>query len=111
LEPESQLQQLRGSAIQPDGKLQSSIPGPLAVRALSVDPKKVLVGGAESVDWARRMQNKGISYSETSNLNINWTDLMRFKRTFTESVPKEREDSFTITELYHIPYHSYSAVK
>lgn len=58
------------------------------------DPKKVLVGGAELIDWARRMQNKGISYSETSNLNINWIDLMRFKRTFTESVPKEREDSF-----------------
>ena len=58
------------------------------------DPKKVLVGGAELIDWARRMQNKGISHSETSNLNIKWTDLMRFKRTFTESVPKEREDSF-----------------
>ena len=58
------------------------------------DPKKVLVGGAELIDWARRMHNNGISYGETSNLNINWTDLMRFKRTFTESVPKEREDSF-----------------
>ena len=55
------------------------------------DPKKVLVGETELIDRARRMQNKGISYSETGNLNINWTDLMRFKRTFTESVSKREK--------------------
>jgi glutathione reductase (NADPH) len=58
------------------------------------DPKKVLVGGAELIDWARRMHNKGISSAGTSNFDIDWTDLIRFKRTFTEPVPQEREDVF-----------------
>ena len=55
------------------------------------DPKKVLVGAAEAVDWIRRMKGKGI---RTEKLQIDWPELMRFKRSFTEPVPKRHEDGF-----------------
>jgi glutathione reductase (NADPH) len=55
------------------------------------DPKKVLVGAAEAVDWTRRMKGKGIHVAE---LQIDWPELMRFKRSFTEPVTKRREDDF-----------------
>jgi glutathione reductase (NADPH) len=55
------------------------------------DPKKVLVGAAEAVDWIRRMNGKGI---QAERLQIDWPELMRFKRSFTEPVPKRREDEF-----------------
>src|SRR6202047_1614403 len=55
------------------------------------DPKKVLVGAAEAVDWTRRMKGRGI---EAAKLRIDWPELMRFKRSFTEPVPKRREEGF-----------------
>ena len=55
------------------------------------DPKKVLVGAAEAIDWTRRMKGSGIQVAE---LQINWPELMRFKRSFTEPVTKRREDDF-----------------
>src|SRR5229473_2616207 len=55
------------------------------------DPKKVLVGGAELVDWNRRMQSNGVP---APGLTIEWPDLMRFKRTFTDPVPEQNEHSF-----------------
>jgi glutathione reductase (NADPH) len=55
------------------------------------DPKKVLVGAAEVLDWGRRMQGRGI---QAAKLQIDWSELMRFKRSFTEHVPKQREDEF-----------------
>ena len=55
------------------------------------DPKKVLVGASEAVDWARRMKGKGI---QAEKLQIDWQELMRFKQSFTEPVPKNREDGF-----------------
>jgi glutathione reductase (NADPH) len=55
------------------------------------DPKKVLVGAAEVLDWGRRMQGKGI---EAAQLQMDWTELMRFKRSFTEPVPERREEEF-----------------
>lgn len=58
------------------------------------DPKKVLVGVAELIDWARRMQDKGVSRKVTTEISLDWDQLMQFKRTFTEPVPKDREDSF-----------------
>src|ERR1051325_5107586 len=51
------------------------------------DPKKILVGAAEAVDWARRMQGKGLSGLPA----INWPELMRFKRTFTGPFPERLE--------------------
>lgn len=58
------------------------------------DPKKVLVSVAELIDWARRMQDKGVSRKVTTEISLDWGQLMQFKRTFTEPVPKDREDSF-----------------
>lgn len=55
------------------------------------DPKKVLVGAAEVIDWNRRMKDKGIRAEQA---RIEWRELMRFKRSFTGPVPKDREDGF-----------------
>ena len=55
------------------------------------DPKKVLVGAAAVIDWVRRMDGKGI---QRGNARIEWSELMRFKRTFTDPVPVEKEKSF-----------------
>jgi glutathione reductase (NADPH) len=55
------------------------------------DPKRVLVGAAEAVDWVRRMKGKGIRAEE---ICIDWHELMRFKRSFTQPVPKNREEEF-----------------
>jgi glutathione reductase (NADPH) len=54
------------------------------------DPKKMLVSGSEAVDWARRMQRRGV----VGELSINWKELIAFKRTFTDPVPKKREEGF-----------------
>jgi glutathione reductase (NADPH) len=59
------------------------------------DPKKVLVGAAEIVDWATRMQGKGVGGVGRGPLQIDWRELMRFKRTFTDPVPRRREESLT----------------
>jgi len=55
------------------------------------DPKKVLVGAAEVTDWARRMSGNGI---HAEQFRIDWRQLMDFKRTFTEPVPRHREEGF-----------------
>jgi len=55
------------------------------------DPKKVLVGVSDLVDWSQRMQGKGVS---APSLSISWPDLIRFKRTFTDPVPEQNEQSF-----------------
>jgi glutathione reductase (NADPH) len=63
--------------------------GTCAIRGC--DPKKVLVGAAEAIDWARRMRGKGI---RSKQLQIDWPELMRFKRSFTEPISMRREDGF-----------------
>ena len=55
------------------------------------DPKKVLIGAAELIDWTRRMEGKGISSKTTE---IDWTALMQFKRTLTTPVPETREKGY-----------------
>jgi glutathione reductase (NADPH) len=55
------------------------------------DPKKVLVGAAEVLDWQRRMTDHGIS----GEARINWSELMAFKRTFTEPVPQNLENNLS----------------
>jgi glutathione reductase (NADPH) len=52
------------------------------------DPKKVLVGVAELVDWTRRMQGKGLSAPAAT---LAWSDMMSFKRTFTDNIPTSTE--------------------
>ena len=55
------------------------------------DPKKVLVGAADTIDHFRRMRGNGIGGGEPF---IEWDELIRFKRTFTEPVPAMKETSF-----------------
>jgi glutathione reductase (NADPH) len=54
------------------------------------DPKKVLVGAADAVDWARRMHGCGVA----GDTHIDWPELMRFKRTFTEHIPRQRAEGY-----------------
>ena len=54
------------------------------------DPKKVLVGAADIIDSNNRMASRGVN----SKASIDWPALMRFKRTFTEPVPENREKGF-----------------
>jgi glutathione reductase (NADPH) len=54
------------------------------------DPKKVLIGAAELVDWAQRMNGSGVA----GTTRIDWPELMRFKHTFTDPVPAQRETAY-----------------
>jgi glutathione reductase (NADPH) len=54
------------------------------------DPKKMLVSGAEAVDLTRRMRGHGVF----GDVRIDWKDLIAFKRTFTDPVPRKREEDF-----------------
>jgi glutathione reductase (NADPH) len=55
------------------------------------DPKKMLISGAEAVDFARRMHKRGMA----GDLDIDWKELIAFKRTFTDAVPRNLEESFS----------------
>jgi len=55
------------------------------------DPKKVLVGVAELVDWYERMEGKGIT---GEHVHLDWPALIRFKRTLIDPRPKDREKGF-----------------
>src|SRR5713226_1149979 len=55
------------------------------------DPKKVLVGTAELLDFSRRLLEK---HTVRGKLTIDWPELIRFKRSFTDPVPKQKERSF-----------------
>lgn len=55
------------------------------------DPKKILVGAADLVDWTGRMRKKGVVDRENS---INWNALIRFKNTFTDPFPAQKEARF-----------------
>ncbi|MFH5836275.1 dihydrolipoyl dehydrogenase family protein [Proteiniclasticum sp. C24MP] len=63
------------------------------------DPKKVLVGAAELMDRIERM--KGLGIQEGSK--ISWEDLMAFKRTFVDGVPKRNEEAYEKADIdmYH----------
>jgi glutathione reductase (NADPH) len=50
------------------------------------DPKKVLVGAAAAVDAARLLSGKGV---RPDKLAIDWAELIRFKRTFTDPYPQD----------------------
>lgn len=53
------------------------------------DPKKVLVGVSEIIDWYNRM-----NHVLDGDIKIRWSELMRFKRSFTEPAPKRVEEGF-----------------
>ena len=54
------------------------------------DPKKMLIGGVDALDHARRMRDHGVA----GELHIEWQKLMAFKRTFTDPVPQKMEQSY-----------------
>jgi glutathione reductase (NADPH) len=54
------------------------------------DPKKVLVGVSDLVDWHRRMTGRGV----IGDARLDWPALMEFKRTFTEPVPSRQEAAY-----------------
>lgn len=53
------------------------------------DPKKMLVGVTEAADWARRMDGRGL---RVERLGFDWSDLMAFKRSFTDQMPDRIEE-------------------
>ncbi|MCX6215219.1 NAD(P)/FAD-dependent oxidoreductase [Spirosoma sp.] len=55
------------------------------------DPKKILVGAAEIVARSAQLTGKGITLPAT----IDWSDLMRFKKTFTSPIPERTQSKFT----------------
>lgn len=55
------------------------------------DPKKVLVAGASVIDHARRMHGKGVIGAS----NIDWPELIAFKRRFTDPVPSKQEHGYS----------------
>src|SRR3546814_1941711 len=62
------------------------------------DPKKILVGAAESTDRARRLDGKGVRHG---SLDIDWPALMSFKRSFTE---RSEEHTSELQSLMRISY-------
>src|SRR5438128_10231386 len=55
------------------------------------DPKRVLVDATEVIERTRQMAGNGIS---SDGAKVDWPALMRFKRTFTQPVPEDRERQF-----------------
>lgn len=54
------------------------------------DPKKMLVAGAEVVDAQSRMQGHGVQ----GQVNIDWKELIKFKRTFTDPIPDKHQHRY-----------------
>jgi len=54
------------------------------------DPKKVLVGVSDLIDWHKRMSGRGVS----GDAVMDWSALMKFKRTFTDPVPGSQEANY-----------------
>jgi glutathione reductase (NADPH) len=68
------------------------------------EPKKVLVEGVKIVDSAQRHQSKGIL--GTDKVHVKWSDLIRFKRTFTEPFPQNREEGYKKNGI--VPFHGHA---
>ena len=54
------------------------------------DPKKMLIAGTSAVDHVNRMRGKGVA----GDVRIEWSELMAFKRTFTDPVPELQEHNY-----------------
>lgn len=65
------------------------------------DPKKVLIDGASLREHVQLHLGKGV----TGEVKINWQELMTFKNTFTDPVPKNMEKGFKQAgiDTYHAP--------
>lgn len=54
------------------------------------DPKKMLIAGAEVIEGWRRMQGHGVA----GQVCIDWGELIRFKRTFTDPIPEKHQQRY-----------------
>ncbi len=54
------------------------------------DPKKVIIGATEVRDFAKRLKGKGIDTIP----DINWKDIMAFKQTFVDEMPRKIEKGY-----------------
>jgi hypothetical protein len=72
------------------------------------DPKKMLISGAEAIDAFRRMHGRGAE----GELRIEWQDLMAFKRTFTDPVPRHQEENLARRgiDAFHGPARFFDSV-
>src|SRR5215213_4335278 len=68
------------------------------------EPKKVLVEAVKVVDSAQRHQNNGVLGSD--KIHVKWSDLIHFKRTFTEPFPKHREEGYKKVGI--VPFHGHA---
>lgn len=66
------------------------------------DPKKVLVAAAGMLDDHDRMRGKGLG----GKASIDWQELMRFKRTFTDGVPGQKEAQYKSAGITFIGGHA-----
>jgi len=64
------------------------------------DPKKMLVGVTEAIDWSERMRAKGLQGDEMS---IDWAEMIAFKSTFTDIIPERLEQG--LEKLGVVPVH------
>lgn len=64
------------------------------------DPKKMLITGAQILDDIRRMRGRGVV---AEGAQIDWRDLMEFKRTFTGPIPEKQEKNYLSkgVDTYH----------
>lgn len=64
-------------------------------------PKKILVAAAQAVQGARALAGQGVR----GECRLEWAELMRFKREFTDAVPKGTEQGFQQAgmETVHAP--------
>ncbi|WP_332450805.1 dihydrolipoyl dehydrogenase family protein [Methanoculleus sp.] len=65
-------------------------------------PKKVLAGAAEAVSRVRGLQGNGIRGA----VSIDWPELVAFERTFTDPIPRRREESFRAAGIH--AYHGFA---
>lgn len=56
------------------------------------DPKKMLIGVVEGVDWFNRMENNGLN---GNSISVDWQKMMAFKQTFTGIMPDKLEKSLS----------------
>ena len=54
------------------------------------DPKKMLVSAADVIDFASRMRVHGV----TGNLEADWPALIRFKRSWTDPIPRKQQQFY-----------------
>lgn len=75
------------------------------------DPKKVMISAVEAQDKVNQLKGKGVKQA----VKVNWSDLMAFKKTFTDPVPeqsrKSLDDSGVVTFTGTAKFTSHQAVK